>query len=120
MLRGTYCVLLEDFLAVNRGYQNGDEGRASQMTEPSRSWRGLQAPSRAKLCGMFYEESIMFRVKDGRRIRGLRAPSFEEVIKVTDKKELDIKEIPKQKSIRKLKSKPQWSWGSRLQHSEIP
>ncbi|KAL0746321.1 hypothetical protein Bca101_028323 [Brassica carinata] len=71
MLRGTYCVLLEDFLAVNRGYQNGDKGRASQMTEPSRSWRGLQAPSRAKLCGMFYEESITFRVKDGRRIRSV-------------------------------------------------
>ncbi|CAF1715343.1 hypothetical protein YC2023_112919 [Brassica napus] len=41
--------------------------------------------------------------------RGLQAPSFEEVIKVIDKKESEIKEIPKQKSIRKLKSKPQWS-----------
>lgn len=68
---------------------SGDEERAGEVSEPSRSGRGL------------------------------RAPSFKELIKVVDKREAEIKEILKQKSIKKLKTTQSGAGSSHSQHSEI-
>ncbi|KAG5374880.1 hypothetical protein IGI04_039476 [Brassica rapa subsp. trilocularis] len=68
----------------------GDEERASEVTEGSRSGRGL------------------------------RAPSFKELVKIVDKREAEIKEILKQKSSNKLKSSQSGAGSSHSQHSEIP
>ncbi|WZZ56554.1 hypothetical protein YC2023_056661 [Brassica napus] len=68
----------------------GDEERASEVTEASRSGRGL------------------------------RAPSFKELVKIVDKREAEIKEILKQKSSSKLKSSQSGAGSSHSQHSEIP
>ncbi|KAL0723945.1 hypothetical protein Bca4012_038544 [Brassica carinata] len=69
----------------------GDEERASEVTEASRSGRGL------------------------------RAPSFKELVKIVDKREAEIKEILKQKSNNnKLKSSQSGAGSSHSQHSEIP
>ncbi|KAF8106458.1 hypothetical protein N665_0139s0049 [Sinapis alba] len=69
----------------------GDEERASEVTEPSRSGRGL------------------------------RAPSFKELVKIVDKREAEIKEILKQKSNNnKLKSSQSGAGSSHSQHTEIP
>ncbi|KAH0905650.1 hypothetical protein HID58_037477 [Brassica napus] len=68
----------------------GDEERVSEVTEGSRSGRGL------------------------------RAPSFKELVKIVDKREAEIKEILKQKSSNKLKSSQSGAGSSHSQHSEIP
>ncbi|KAJ0229741.1 Glutamate receptor 3.4 [Hirschfeldia incana] len=67
-----------------------DEERACEMSEPSRSGRGL------------------------------RAPSFKELIKVVDTKEAEIKEMLKQKSSKKLKSSQSGAGSSHSQRSDIP
>lgn len=67
-----------------------DEERACEVTEASRSGRGL------------------------------RAPSFKELIKVVDTKEAEIKEMLKQKSSKKLKSSQSGAGSSHSQHSDIP
>ncbi|KAL1191457.1 Glutamate receptor 3.4 [Cardamine amara subsp. amara] len=69
--------------------ETGDEERAGQVSESSRSGRGL------------------------------RAPSFTELIKVVDKREAEIKEILKQQS-KKLKDTQSAAGSSHSQHQEIP
>lgn len=69
--------------------ETGNTERAGEVSEPSRSGRGL------------------------------RAPSFTELIKVVDKKEAEIKEILKQKS-KKLKATQSAAGSSHSQHHEIP
>uniref|UniRef100_A0A1J3JZK7 Glutamate receptor n=1 Tax=Noccaea caerulescens TaxID=107243 RepID=A0A1J3JZK7_NOCCA len=66
---------------------SGDEERAREVSESSRSGRGL------------------------------RAPSFKELIKVVDKREAEIKEILKQK---KLNTSQSGAGSSHSQHSDIP
>lgn len=66
--------------------ENADEERAGEVSEPSRSGRGL------------------------------RAPSFKELIKVVDKKEAEIKEILKQKGNKKLKATQSAAGSSQSQH----
>ncbi|CAN8295511.1 unnamed protein product [Cochlearia groenlandica] len=68
---------------------SGDEERAREVSESSRSGRGL------------------------------RAPSFTELIKVVDKREAEIKELLKQKSSKKLKTTENGAGSSHSQHSEI-
>ncbi|XP_010457602.1 PREDICTED: glutamate receptor 3.4-like isoform X1 [Camelina sativa] len=70
--------------------ENADEERAGEVSEPS-----------------------------SRPGRGLRAPSFKELIKVVDKKEAEIKEMLKQKSNKKLKA-TQSAAGSSQSEREIP
>ncbi|XP_024008120.1 glutamate receptor 3.4 isoform X2 [Eutrema salsugineum] len=67
----------------------GDEERACEVAEPSRSGRGL------------------------------RAPSFKELLKVVDKREAEIKEILKQKSGKKLKTTESGAGSSHSQENEI-
>lgn len=69
--------------------ESADEERAGEVSEPSRSGRGL------------------------------RAPSFKELIKVVDKREAEIKEILKQKSSKKLKTTQSAAGTSQSQHGEI-
>ncbi|KAL0732334.1 hypothetical protein Bca4012_008543 [Brassica carinata] len=69
---------------------SGDEERACEVTETPRSGRGL------------------------------RAPSFTELIKVVDTKEAEIKEMLKQKSSKKLKSSQSGAGSSHSQRSDIP
>lgn len=69
--------------------ETGDEERAGEVSESSRSGRGL------------------------------RAPSFTELIKVVDKREAEIKEILKQKN-KKLKATQSAAGSSNSQHHEIP
>ncbi|CAN7066494.1 unnamed protein product [Brassica oleracea var. botrytis] len=52
--------------------------------------------------------------------RGLRTPSFKELIKVVDTKEAEIKEMLKQKSSKKLKSSQSGAGSSHSQRSDIP
>ncbi|KAF2591758.1 hypothetical protein F2Q70_00042098 [Brassica cretica] len=52
--------------------------------------------------------------------RGLQAPSFKELIKVVDTKEAEIKEMLKEKSSKKLKSSQSGAGSSHSQRSDIP
>ncbi|XP_018492522.1 glutamate receptor 3.4 isoform X1 [Raphanus sativus] len=69
---------------------SGDEERACEVTEASGSGKGL------------------------------RAPSFKELIKVVDTKEAEIKEMLKQKSSKKLKSSQSGAGSSHSQRIDIP
>lgn len=54
------------------------------------------------------------------RGRSLRAASFKELIKVVDKREAEIKEMLKEKSIKKLKASQSSAENSQSKHSETP
>ncbi|KAG2260322.1 hypothetical protein Bca52824_079616 [Brassica carinata] len=66
------------------------------------------------------EERVCEVTETPRSGRGLRAPSFKELIKVVDTKEAEIKEMLKQKSSKKLKSSQSGAGSSHSQRSDIP